>query len=162
SAPCWISFCVFSRILTRMTRGHPRSRAACMYFCQSSVPCIIINSHNSLSTSQLTRDLSMPLDSDHMCQRINMEPTLQPLTYGTKTPFQRFIYAARCALKGRKIYSIWPIHNIVFTIKYLKLQLARHICISHNTYRVILFTSLPYSIIRKNLVSNSTTTYKYS
>jgi len=52
--------------------------------------------------------------------------------------------------KGRKIYSILPIHNIVFTIKYLKLYLARHICISHNTYRVILFTSLPYSIIRKN------------
>ena len=129
-----------------MARGHPRSRAACMYFCQSSVLCIIINSHNSLSTSQLTRDWTVItcVNGSHT------EPTLQPLTYGTKTPFQRFIYAARCALKGRKIYSIWPIHNIVFTIKYLKLHLARHICISHNTYRVILFTSLPYSIIRKN------------
>ena len=37
-----------------MARGHPRSRADCMYFCQSSVVCIIINSHKSPSTSQLT------------------------------------------------------------------------------------------------------------
>jgi hypothetical protein len=54
--PCWISFCVFSRIWIRMVRGHPRSRAACMYFCQSSVMCIIINSYKLFSTSQLTRD----------------------------------------------------------------------------------------------------------
>ena len=89
------------------------------------------------------------MDGHHMCLRINTEPTLQPLIYGTKTLLQRFIYGARCALKGRKVYSIWPIQNIVVTKKYLKLHLARHICISHNTYRVILFTSLPYSIIRK-------------
>ena len=58
--------------------------------------------------------------------------------------------STRCALKGRKVYSIWPIQNIIVTKKYLKLDLARHICISQNSYRVILFTSLPYSIIRKN------------
>ena len=40
----------------RKTTHHPRSRVACMYFCQSSVLCIIINSHKSLSTSQLVRD----------------------------------------------------------------------------------------------------------
>jgi len=90
------------------------------------------------------------MDGHHMCLRINTEPTLQPLIYGTKTPLQRFVYGARCALKDRNVYSIWPIQNIVVTKKYLKLHLARHICISQNTYRVILFTSLPYSIIRKN------------
>ena len=129
-----------------MARGHPRCRAACMYFCQSPVLCIIINSHNSLSNSQLTRDWTVITcvngsTRNPRCSHLHMEP---------KLIFQRFIYAARCALKGRKIYSIWSIHNIVFTIKYLKLHLARHICISHNTYRIILFTSLPYPIIRKN------------
>src|SRR4029079_1322472 len=129
-----------------MARGHPRSRAACMYFCQSSVLCIIINSHNSLSTSQLTRDWTVITcvngsTWNPRCSHLHMEPKL--LSRGLSMPLD-------VRLKGRKIYSIWPIHNIVFTIKYLKLHLARHICISHNTYRVILFTSLPYSIIHKN------------
>ena len=102
----------------------------------------VINSHKSLSTSQLIRVWTVITcvngsTWNPRCSHLHMEPKL-------------ISRAARCALKGRKIYSIWPIHNIVFNIKYLKLHLARHICISHNTYRVILFTSLPYSIIRKN------------
>ena len=129
-----------------MARGHPCSRAACMYFCQSSVLCIIINPHESLSTSQLTRDWTVITcvsgsTRNPRCSHLYMEPKL--LSRGLSM-------ALDVHLKSRKIYSIWPIQNIVVTEKYLKLHLARHICISQNTYRVILFTSLSYSIIRKN------------
>ena len=62
-------------------RGHPRSRAACMYFCQSSVLCIIINSHNSLSNSQLTRDWTVITcvngsTRNPRCSHLHMEPKL--------------------------------------------------------------------------------------
>ena len=72
---------VFSRIWTRMARGHPRSRAACIYFCQSSVLCIIINSHKSLSTSQLTRDWTVITcvngsTRNPRCSHLYMEPKL--------------------------------------------------------------------------------------
>ena len=53
-------------------------------------------------------------------------------------------------LKAEKSTPFGPYKILHLPKKYLKLHLARHICTSPNTYRVILFTSLHYSIIRTN------------
>src|SRR6185312_1337592 len=103
SAPCWISFCVFSRIGTRMARGHPRSRAACMYLCQSSVLCIIINFHKSLSTSQLTRDWTVITcvngsTRNPRCSHLHMEPKL--LSRGLYMTLDVHLKAERSTLFG--------------------------------------------------------------
>src|SRR6185369_5496076 len=99
-----------------MARGHPRSRAACMYFCQSSVLCIIINSHKSLSTSQLTRDWTVITcvsgsTRNPRCSHLHMEPKL--LCRGLSM-------ALDVHLKAENVYSIWPIQNIVVTEKILE------------------------------------------
>src|SRR6185369_5226871 len=99
-----------------MARGHPRSRAACMYFCQSSVLCIIINSHISLSTSQLTRDWTVITcvngsTRNPRCSHLHMEPKL--LSRGLSMPLD-------VHLKAERSTPFDPYKNIVVTKKILE------------------------------------------
>ena len=53
-------------------------------------------------------------------------------------------------LKVERSTPFGPYKILQLPKKHLKLHLARHIYTSPNTYRVIIFTSLHYSIIRTN------------
>ena len=73
-------------------------RQACMYFCQSSVLCIIINSHKSLSTSQLTRDWTVITYvsgsiRNPRCSHLYIEPKL--LSRGLSMALDGYLKAER-------------------------------------------------------------------
>ena len=129
-----------------MARDHPRSRASCMYFCQSSVLCIIINSYKSPSTSQFTRAWTVITcvsgsTRNPRCSHLYIEPKL--LSRGLSMTLDVHLKAERSTPFG-------PYKMLQLPKKHLKLHLTRHICTSLNTYQVIIFTSLHYSIIRTN------------